>query len=85
MDELDKFVVVFIDDILVYSATIEEHGHHLREVLEKLRHSKLYAKFGKCEFWIEKVAFLGHVLTAEGAAIDPTKIEAIEEWKHTII
>ena len=82
MQELDKFVVVFIDDILVYSATIEEHEQHLRVVLEKLRQNQLYAKFSKCEFWLEEVAFLGHILTAEGVAIDPTKIEAIKEWEQ---
>ena len=73
-------MVVFIDDILVYSATVEEHEQHLREVLEKLRQNQLYAKFSKCEFWLEEVAFLGHILTAEGVAIDPTKIEAMKEW-----
>ena len=65
MDELDKFVVVFIDDILIYSKSEEEHEQHLRVVLEKLRANKLYAKFSKCEFWLEKVAFLGHILTVE--------------------
>ena len=65
MEELDKFVVVFIDDILIYSKSAEEHGQHLRVVLEKLRRHKLYAKFSKCEFWLEKVEFLGHILTAE--------------------
>ena len=62
MDELDKFVVVFIDDILIYSKSAEEHEQHLRVVLEKLRVHRLYAKFSKCEFWLEKVAFLGHIL-----------------------
>ena len=83
MEELDKFVVVFIDDILVYSATIEEHEQHLRVVLEKLRQNQLYAKFSKCEFWLEEVTFLGHILTAEGVAIDPAKIEAIKEWEQS--
>ena len=64
MDELDKFVVVFIDDILIYSKSAQEHEQHLRVVLEKLRANKLYAKFSKCEFWLEKLAFLGHILTA---------------------
>jgi hypothetical protein len=68
MEELDRFVVVFIDDILIYSETAEEHEEHLRIVLERLRQQKLYAKFSKCEFWMEKVAFLGHVLSAEGIA-----------------
>ena len=78
MEELDKFVVVFIDDILVYSATIEEHEQHLRVVLEKLRQNQLYAKFSKCEFWLEEVTFLGHILTAEGVAVDSNKIEAVK-------
>ena len=80
MDELDKFVVVFIDDILVYSPTAEEHEHHLRTVLDKLAQHQLYAKFSKCEFWLQGVAFLGHVLSAEGVAVDPAKIEAVKEW-----
>ena len=79
MDELDKFVVVFIDDILIYSKSAEEHEQHLRVVLEKLRAHKLYAKFSKCEFWLEKVVFLGHVLTAEGVAVDP---EAVSNWQQ---
>ena len=82
MDELDKFVMVFIDDILIYLETVEEHEKHLRIVLEKLRQNQLYAKFEKCEFWLEKVAFLNHVLTADGVAIDPSKIEAVIEWKR---
>jgi len=81
MDELDKFVVVFIDDILIYSKSAEEHEQHLRVVLEKLRAHKLYAKFSKCEFWLEKVAFLGHILTAEGVAVDPEKVEAVSNWQ----
>jgi hypothetical protein len=82
MEELDKFVVVFIDDILIYSETAEEHAKHLRIVLERLRQNQLYAKFSKCEFWLEKVAFLGHVLTADGVAVDPEKIEAVSEWQQ---
>jgi hypothetical protein len=82
MEELDKFVVVFIDDILVYSRSEEEHTQHLRVVLEKLRSRQLYAKFSKCEFWRQKVSFLGHVLTAEGVAVDLEKVEAISSWKQ---
>jgi len=82
MEELDKFVVVFIDDILVYLATTEEHEQHLRVVLEKLRQNQLYAKFSKCEFWLEEVTFLGHILTAEGVAVDSNKIEAVKEWEQ---
>jgi hypothetical protein len=66
MEYLDRFVVVFIDDILIFSKTMEEHGEHLRLVLEKLRSNHLYAKFSKCEFWLTKVAFLGHVISAGG-------------------
>nr|CAB3451516.1 unnamed protein product [Digitaria exilis] len=82
MDELDKFVVVFIDDILIFSETEEEHEEHLRIVLEKLRQNQLYAKFNKCEFWMKRVAFLGHVLTAEGVAVDPEKIQAVSGWQQ---
>jgi hypothetical protein len=82
MEELVKFVVVFIYDILIFFETAEEHAEHLRIVLEKLRKNQLYAKFSKCEFWLEKVVFLGHVLTVEGVAVDPTKIEAVTEWQQ---
>jgi hypothetical protein len=77
MEELDKFVVVFIDNILIYSKSAEEHGQHLRVVLKRLRTHKLYAKFSMCEFWLKKVAFLGHILIAERVAVDPEKVEAI--------
>ncbi|KAF5790284.1 putative nucleotidyltransferase, Ribonuclease H [Helianthus annuus] len=77
---LDKFVIVFIDDILVYSKSKEEHEYHLRTVLEILRQKKLYAKFSKCEFWLNQVAFLGHVVSAEGISMDPAKVEAITKW-----
>jgi hypothetical protein len=80
MDELDKCIMVFIDDILVFSKTAEEHEKHLRIVLGKLRQHQLYAKFSKCEFWMEEVAFLGHVLSAKGVAVDPSKIEAVSKW-----
>ena len=82
MEELDQFVVVFIDDILVYSKSAEEHGQHLRVVLGKLRKHQLYAKFSKCEFWLQRVSFLGHVLTAEGVEVDPEKVKAVSEWKQ---
>jgi hypothetical protein len=81
MDELGKFIVVFIDGILIYSSTAEEHEQHLRVVLEKLRQNQLYAKFSKCDFWLEEVAFLGHVLTT-GVAVDPAKIEVVKEWEQ---
>ncbi|GJT70478.1 putative reverse transcriptase domain-containing protein [Tanacetum coccineum] len=73
---LDKFVIVFIDDILVFSKSKEEHEEHLRTVLQILRQEKLYAKFSKCEFWLSKVAFLGHIVLAEGITMDPAKVEA---------
>ena len=77
---LDQFVIVFIDDILIYSRSKEEHGDHLRLVLGTLRTEKLYAKFSKCEFWIRRVEFLGHVVSEEGIHVDPSKIKAIENW-----
>ncbi|WVZ93490.1 hypothetical protein U9M48_039465 [Paspalum notatum var. saurae] len=73
MNELNKFVVVFIDDILVYSKNEKEHEEHLRIVLSRLREHKLYAKFSKCAFWLKEVAFLGHILSAKGVAVDPTE------------
>ena len=79
-DFLDKFVIVFIDDILVYSKSREEHEEHLRVVLETLRENKLYAKYQKCEFWLEQVAFLGHIVSADGIKVDPGKVEAITNW-----
>ncbi|KAJ9541866.1 hypothetical protein OSB04_028372 [Centaurea solstitialis] len=78
---LDKFVIVFIDDILIYSKTAEEHGEHLRKVLETLKREQLYAKFSKCEFWLKEVQFLGHIVTQEGIKVDPAKIEAIKDWE----
>jgi hypothetical protein len=81
MPELDKFVVVFIDDILIYSKIEEEHARHLRIVLTRLRKRQLYAKFSKCTFWLEEIQFLGHVLSAKGIAVDPSKVKDILEWK----
>jgi hypothetical protein len=81
MPELDKFVVVFIDDILIYSKNKEEHTNHLRIVLTRLREHKLYAKFSKCEFWLDQVPFLGHILSAEGVVVDPSKVTNIIECK----
>ena len=74
---LDSFVVVFIDDILVYSKTREEHEEHLRVVLQTLKDNRLYAKLSKCDFWLEEVSFLGHVISKGGIAVDPSKVEAV--------
>jgi hypothetical protein len=84
MEYLDQFVVVFIDDILVYSQSEEAHEGHLRLVLQKLRDNQLYAKFSKCDFWLKEVAFLGHIITDGGIKVDPGKISEILNWKqHT--
>ena len=73
-------MIVFIDDILVYSRSEEEYAMHLRFVLQNLREHQLYAKFSKCEFWLDQVTFLGHVVSKDGIQVDPKKIEAIIEW-----
>jgi len=78
---LDRFVIVFIDDILVYSKTEEDHKAHLSEVLETLRKNKLYAKFSKCEFWLKEVQFLGHIVNEEGIKVDPAKVSAVRNWE----
>ena len=78
---LDRFVVVFIDDILLYSRIEDEHDEHLRVVLQILREKQLYAKFSKYEFWLQEVTFLGHVVSAEGIGVDPRKIEVVLDWK----
>ncbi|GKE40420.1 putative reverse transcriptase domain-containing protein [Tanacetum coccineum] len=77
---LDNFVIVFIDDILVYSKDEEEHGKHLKIILELLKKEILYAKFSKCDFWLDSVQFLGHVIDHNGVHVDPAKIEAIKSW-----
>jgi hypothetical protein len=81
MPKLDKFMVVFIDDILIYSQNEEEHVEHLRVVLTGLRDHQLYAKFSKYEFWLKRVPFLGHVLSEDGISIDPTKVQEVLDWK----
>ena len=81
MPELDKFIVVFIDDILIYSKNEEEHAKHLHTVLQCLREHKLYGKFSKCEFWLKEVPFLGHVISAEGISVDPGKVQDVLDWE----
>jgi hypothetical protein len=82
MEYLDQFVVVFIDDILVYSQDEEAHEDHLRLVLQKLQDNQLYAEFSKCDFWLKEVAFLGHIITNGGIKVDPSKISEILNWKQ---
>jgi hypothetical protein len=77
MPELDKFVVVFIDDILIYSKSEEEHARHLRVILQRLRDHRLYAKFSKCVFWLKEVPFLGYIISTEGIALDPSKVQEV--------
>ncbi|KAF8081118.1 hypothetical protein N665_0905s0001 [Sinapis alba] len=79
-DYLDEFVIIFIDDILIYSRSVEEHGRHLRLVLERLRDQKLFAKFSKCRFWKREVGFLGHRVSEQGVAVDQEKISTIKDW-----
>ena len=79
---LDQFVIVFVDDILIYSQSEWEHEYHLRIVLQLLRDHQLYAKFSKCEFWITEVRFLGHVVSASGVSVGPEKVEAVMSWER---
>jgi hypothetical protein len=81
MPELDKFVVVFIDDILIYSKNEEDYANHIRIVLQQLRDHHLYATFSKCEFWLNSVKFLGHTISSEGILVDPTKVQEVMDWK----
>jgi hypothetical protein len=78
---LDKFIVVFIDGIPVYSTSMQEHEDHLRVVLQRLRDHQMYVKFNKCEFWINEVLFLGNVISPEGITIDPGKVKDVLDWK----
>ena len=78
---LDQFVIIFIDDILIFSSSREEHEKYIRVALQVLREKKLYAKFCKCKFWMEEIAFLGHIMSREGVKPDPSKIKGIQEWE----
>lgn len=78
---LNQFVIIFIDDILVYSKSRKEHEQHLNIALQTLRQEKLYAKLNKCEFWFEMVAFLGHIISKDGILVDPSKIETALKWE----
>jgi hypothetical protein len=80
MEYLDQFVVVFIDDILIFSKNEEEHDEHLRLVLQKLGENQLYAKLSKCEFWLKEVSFLGHIISEGGIFVDPSKVESVLSW-----
>ena len=79
---LDQFVVVFVDGILIYSQSEWEHEYHLRIVLQLLRDHQLYAKFSKCKFWLTKVRFMGHVVSASRVSVDPEKVEAVMSWER---
>jgi hypothetical protein len=79
--ELDKFIVVLIDDILIYYKNEEEHAKHLHIVLQHLRGHKLYGKYTKCEFWLDSIKFLGHTISSEGIAVDPSKVQEVMDWK----
>src|SRR4051794_11870790 len=79
---LDKLVIVFIDDILIYSRSEEDHRIYLKEVLDTLRREKLYAKFSKCEFWLKEVQFLGHLIGKDGVKVDPANVEPVKKWSN---
>jgi hypothetical protein len=85
MPELDKFVIVFINDILVYLENEKDHAEHLRIILTRLRDHQLYAKVSKCEFWLKTVPFLGHVLSENGISVDPSKVQEVMNWKAPTI
>jgi hypothetical protein len=81
MQELNKFVVVFIDDILIYSKNPEDHAKHLHVVLQRSRDHHLYAKFSKCKVWLDTVKFLGHTISSDGISVDPNKVQEVLDWK----
>jgi hypothetical protein len=80
MEYLDQIVVVFMDDIMIFSKNKEEHDEHLHLVLQKLRENQLYAKLSKCEFWLKKISFLGHIISEGGISVDPSKVESVLSW-----
>src|SRR3954462_496555 len=80
MEYLDRFVVIYLDEILIYSKNEEKHAEHLRLVLMKIREHRLYAKFSKGEFWLPKVTYLGHVISAKGIVVNPERVQAILDW-----
>jgi hypothetical protein len=82
MEYLDRFVVVFIDDILIFSKNEEEHDEQLRMLLQKLKENQLYAKLNKCEFWLKEVSFLCHVISEGGISIDPSKVKVVLSWNR---
>jgi hypothetical protein len=84
MPELNKFIIVFIDDILIYSKNLEDHARHLHIILQRLREHHLYAKFSKCEFWLDTVKFLGHTISSNGISVDPSKVQEVMDWKPPI-
>jgi hypothetical protein len=81
MPELDKFVVVFIDDILVYSKNEDDHVKHLHTVLQRMRDHRLYAKLSKCDFWLKEIKCLGHTISQDGVSVDPEKVQEVMDWK----
>jgi hypothetical protein len=81
MPELDKFIVVFIDGILIYSKNLEDHVGYLHVVLQRLSDHHLYAKFSKCEFWLVTVKFLGHTISSNGISVDLSKVQEVLDWK----
>jgi hypothetical protein len=81
MQELDQFIVVFIDDILIYSKNLKDHAKHLHVVLQRLRDHHLYAKFSKCEFWLDTIKFLGHTISSDCISVDPSKVQEVLDWK----
>src|SRR4051812_2171815 len=80
MEYLDKFLVIYLDEILIYSKNEEEHAEHLRLVLMKLREHRVYAKFSKCEFWLPEVTYLGHMISAKGIAVNTERVQAVLDW-----